>query len=147
MHKDLPTQVLFVRIMQREYPDLGTCLLVDSSPNLVLKHYHAVFDNHVGWNRCAHVTETLASLGCLNRDYMKIRKFREDLTLRISSIDRRVLGSEAPCPIGLVYDNENHFDPIQRTYGEVLDWFNGISEYLLMLEAFRQILVLQCRVL
>jgi hypothetical protein len=154
-HKTLPVTVRFIRMIQRSYPDVGDCLLVDSSPNLVLKHYHAVFDAFQSWQRITDITQTLACLGALNRDYMKIRKFRQDLTLRISSIDRALLGSEAPLPIGLVLSGE--YAPefagwlASQTYGQLLIdqeyVFLGISEYLQDLSAYRDVAAIPLQIL
>ena len=49
-------------------------------------NYHLVFDNAIGYNSCVRIIETLAQLGVLNRDYMKIRQWRGDMTLRVSPV-------------------------------------------------------------
>jgi hypothetical protein len=67
-----------------DYPDVGNCLVLQSSAH----GFHHVYGARLGWSRIVHVTETLAGLHILNADYMKIRKFRHDLTLRINTVDR-----------------------------------------------------------
>lgn len=83
-----------------EWPKVGDCLLILSSEGthrlgvrytrmgrpLVIyarDNYHLVFDNGIGYNLSCRICETLAHLGILNRDYVKIREFRGDMTLRV----------------------------------------------------------------
>lgn len=80
---------------------MGDALIVRSSPkplNVGVRYswnnhpwmkresdsYHLVFDNNIGYNLCCHICECLAELNILNRDYVKIRTFRGDMTLRVS---------------------------------------------------------------
>lgn len=72
------------RMIMREYPEVGCCLLVQSSN----EGFHLVFSRKMAWSRICHVSKVLASLGTLNRDYIRIREFRHDLTLRVTPIDR-----------------------------------------------------------
>lgn len=89
------------RMIQREYPKVGDCLIVRTSdkPDRVrliynkwgrplVRHdrqnFHLVFDNLIGYNSCCRIIVTLAGLGILNRDYVRIREFRGDMTLRVS---------------------------------------------------------------
>ena len=92
---------LAVKIMDA-WPEVGECLVVLSSPapltvelryswnnwpwiKTTRSNYHLVFDNQVGYNKCCRICECLAGLGVLNRDYVKLREFRGDMTLRVSS--------------------------------------------------------------
>jgi hypothetical protein len=76
-----------------------------------------------------HICRTLTGLLIVNRNFVVVRTFREDLTLRVSSIDRGLEKSEAPKPIAWIYaDNGN--------YGTGKE-FSGIRNYLDVLSAFR----------
>ncbi len=83
-----------------EWPKVGDCAILRSSvkPDQIrlihnkwgrplLYHdrnnYHLVFDNGIGYNSCVRICEVLAGLGILNPDYVKIRQFRGDMTLRV----------------------------------------------------------------
>lgn len=85
----------------KQYPKVGSALICLSSQKpyrqwlrytstakpLIcrsLPSYHAIFDNNIGYNTCGKIIETLAGLNILNEDYVKIRDFRGDMTLRIS---------------------------------------------------------------
>lgn len=138
---------LLTKMVQRDYPFVGHALMVQSS----IGKYHVVFDDIISWSKITHVTQTLACLGVLNRDYMKIRKFREDLTLRISSVDRGFKQSLAPVPVGFVLLS-NASEELQRacktlTYAEVSKLFQGIDFYLSALSAYRNFSGLPSRLL
>ena len=113
--------VKFIRILQQEYPDIGDCLLCESSQN----KFHCIFNNFITWKRAIHIYKVLMGLGILNRNFIKTRTFREDLTLRVSSVDRGIRQSDAPKPIGIIkfqaLPSEDH----------------GIQEYLTVLSAYR----------
>lgn len=87
--------------LQTAYKTLGNCLLVLSytgtgeqrirytrrgRPLQVRNrdNYHLVFDASIGYNSCCRIISILAGLGILNRDYLYIRSFRGDMTLRVS---------------------------------------------------------------
>jgi len=93
--------MLLARLIQQFYIKVGDALIIISSvgtykqrirytkygrPLVVrsLDNYHVVFDATIGYNSCCRIISTLAVLGILNRDYLKIRTFRGDMTLRIS---------------------------------------------------------------
>jgi len=65
-------------MVYKNYPFLGTYLILHSSRD----NFHVVYDRKIGWNRILKIVSTLAQLHLLNADYMRIRKFRGDLTLR-----------------------------------------------------------------
>ncbi len=90
------------RLIMREYPEVGDCLILRSSEGdgaISLKYdnyqrpyhrvngdsFHLVFDGLIGYNKACRIIEALAGVHVLNRDYVKIREFRGDMTLRISS--------------------------------------------------------------
>lgn len=102
-------------IIMRNWVKLGDCLIVESSDKdyrIETKYsyqhlpyhkvsrpsYHLIFDNKVGYDLCMRACETLAELGVLNRDYVKIRTFRGDMTLRVSHQNMSD-GSVKPAPI------------------------------------------------
>ncbi len=86
-----------------EWPKVGDCLILRSSdkPDRIrlvhnkwgrplLYHdrsnFHLVFDNGIGYNLSCRICGVLAGLGILNPDYLKIRKFRGDMTLRVGML-------------------------------------------------------------
>ena len=92
--------VSLVRQIMREWPKVGDCLILRSSvgrsllyirysrmgrPLLIYKrdNFHMVFDNGIGYNLCCRICRVLAEIGILNRDYVRIREFRGDMTLRV----------------------------------------------------------------
>ena len=100
--------------IQATWPKVGDCLIVKSSPKLldisvkyswnnhpwmkrVSDNYHLVFDNNIGYNSCCRVCEVLAELNILNRDYVKIRTFRGDMTLRVGHQNMST-GTVKPAP-------------------------------------------------
>lgn len=85
----------------KEFPEVGDCLILSTNDNeqrLDIKYdnyqrpyhkiksqgFHAVFDNVIGYNKCCKIIETLAGLRIINKDYSDIRRFRGDMTLRIT---------------------------------------------------------------
>lgn len=88
-------------MLMREYPHLGHALILCSSePKFIqrLKHlpmqlptpliyrhnYHIVFNNFIDYEASCKIIETLAELDVVNREYMRIREMRNDMTLRVS---------------------------------------------------------------
>jgi hypothetical protein len=85
----------------QEYPYLGDALIMCSSkPSfverrkhlpmqlpapLVRRHnYHVIFNNFIDYEASCKIIETLAELDVLNREYVRIRQMRNDMTLRVS---------------------------------------------------------------
>ena len=140
-----------VRSIQKEYPYVGDCLVVQSSFN----NFHVIFDSVISWKKITDIVITLAHLKLLDPDYMQIRSFRHDLTLRVSSIDRGHYGSDAPLPIGLILIDKNtpFFGEWLKTltWGELLkneeNYFKGVQWYLNALLAYQPISHLKIRVL
>lgn len=108
------------QLIIESYPDVGNCLILESStPSKqsylkyddkgvpleywVKQNYHLVFDAYVGYSRCVHIIETLAELNVLQSEYLEIRQFRGDMTLRVSPkwLHHRVI--EAPKTCAFVY--------------------------------------------
>jgi hypothetical protein len=114
-------------MIQKEYPFLGDCLISESSWD----GFHCIFDSKVTWAQIMRVCRALTHIGIVNRNYIAVRTFREDLTVRVSSIDRGLEKSEAPKPIALVFAKNG-------SYG-YNDRFSGIANYLDVLSAFRDL--------
>jgi hypothetical protein len=89
--------------IQRSWPEVGTALLVQTRadrtevdigykhlphpvPVILVYHgsYHLVFDNFIGYKRATDIILALVNLNILPQAYADIRKFRGDMTLRIS---------------------------------------------------------------
>jgi len=136
-----------IRMIQAEYRDVGDCLISESSND----GFHCIFDDRLSWSRIMQISRTLTGLGVVNRNFTKVRSFREDLTLRITSIDRGLERSEAPRPTVIlckwpliepykwIFRTPTFVNPL-KVYAEKADVsFSGIYEYLTCLSAFRQI--------
>jgi hypothetical protein len=89
------------RLIMDQYPEVGDVLILRSSEGsgrIDLKYdnfkrpyhrfegdgYHLVFSGKIGYNKACRIIEALAGVHVLNKDYVKIREFRGDMTLRIS---------------------------------------------------------------
>jgi hypothetical protein len=99
-----------------EWPEVGDCLILQSSVALLsvrLRYswnnwpwisvtrpgFHLVFDNCIGYNKACRICETLAGLNVLERDYLRIRTFRGDMTLRVSEAALSTGAKPAPEPV------------------------------------------------
>jgi hypothetical protein len=96
--------VALARMLQKEYPFVGDCLVVQCSDD----SYHLVFGNKLSWRKISKIVSTLAQLGILNEDYMKIRKFRKDLTLRISPKTEPLKQRDTPKPLLFLFNHYWH---------------------------------------
>jgi len=131
--------VLLVKLIQQQYAKVGDALIILSSigthrqrirytrygrPLVVrsLNNYHVVFDATIGYNSCCRIISTLAGLSVLNRDYVKIRTFRGDMTLRVSP--NAQLNGLKPMPHVVYYSQTKH--PYKRG--------GNIDKYLCMLK-------------
>jgi len=65
--------------VMKNYPEVGDCILLKTS-----RGWHLVFDNRIGYNKACTIIEHLAEQGYLEPNYVRIRKFRVDMTLRVS---------------------------------------------------------------
>lgn len=119
---------LAVMIM-KEHPKVGDCLTVLSSEyhnryGQPLQNWHLIFDNTLYWREIIYIVETLAYLGVLNKDYLWIRRFRGDMTLRISPKKSEVRLHPTPEPQTYIYNNN-----VSNSDG-------GIYQYLKALKTF-----------
>ena len=90
-----------IDMLFKEFPEIGDCLIVISSvgkDEIKTKYdnfqrlyhkrdrlnIHLIFDNLIGYNKASRICEILAGLFIINKGYSDIRRFRGDLTLRIS---------------------------------------------------------------
>lgn len=90
-----------ISMLMAQYPELGDCVILQSSTNSqsefwrsspfsspvkvrTAQNYHVVFNNYVPYEFSCHIIETLAYLGVLNAEYVRIREMRNDMTLRVS---------------------------------------------------------------
>ena len=106
-------------LIMAAWPEVGNCLIVLSSPAPLCvelryswnnwpwirtrrSNYHLVFDNQVGYNKCCRICACLAGVGVLNRDYVKLREFRGDMTLRVSSAPLSTGLKPRPLPRNLI---------------------------------------------
>ena len=104
-----------VRLIIRDYPEVGDCLILRSSEGdgrISTKHdnyqrpyhkldgdsFHLVFSGDIGYNKCCRIIEALAGCYILNKDYVKLREFRGDMTLRISP-QHLSTGKIKPAPV------------------------------------------------
>jgi len=134
-HKSLAQVAGLCRLIQESWPDVGDCLVLESSKSSPGKvtwiahtvgvlpiadkaNYHAIFDGLIGYDGCTKIIVSLVELDVLDFRYREIRKFRGDMTLRVG---RRVESRRVvPAPkIAL-------FLPASKPYFAV----GGISMYL-----------------
>ena len=135
----LDKAVKIVKMIMEEWREVGDCLILLSSDKiskLELRYswngapymkregsnYHLVFDGMIGWNKATRICETLAGLRILEKDYEKIRTFRGDMTLRISSA--HLLSGIKPPPVPVVAIKNKGYDGSG----------GGIAEYLKLRE-------------
>ena len=112
-----------IDLIMTEYPEVGDCLLIVSSWKkelLELKHaierypyvrikrpcFHLVFCAHIGYNKCVKIIEALAEVGILNQEYVKLRRWRGDMTLRVSPSILTSGVKEAPFPITYIRNKQ-----------------------------------------
>ena len=106
-----------VQILMQEYPHVGDAVILGSStrklffkvthppfstPQLRVGRncYHVVFDNYIPYEESCVIIETLAHIGVLNEEYVRIREMRNDMTLRVT---KSVLMDETkPAPVPLL---------------------------------------------
>lgn len=112
----LPKVARLTRMIMDQWPEVGDALIMRSSEGsgrIDLKYdnyhrpyhkldgdsYHLIFNNTIGYNKCCRIIEALAGVHILNRDYVKLREFRGDMTLRVSP---QVLASGVkPAPVAV----------------------------------------------
>jgi len=71
--------------------------------------YHLIFSSPIGYDKCMAIIECLAALDVLNEDYVNIRRFRGDMTLRVTCRveSRRVVMQ--PRPVMLLWNYTQKF--------------------------------------
>lgn len=106
------------KLIMRDYNKVGDCVIMRSSKGSGKEYlrytrmgralriykrdnYHLVFDNGIGYNTSCRICAVLASIGILNKDYVRIREFRGDMTLRVSS--SILLAGNKPVPVQVAY--------------------------------------------
>ncbi|MEM2261229.1 MAG: hypothetical protein QXK24_02130 [Ignisphaera sp.] len=108
------------KMIMKYYSDVGDCLIVKCAEN----SYHLVFGNKLSWKRISHIVTVLAELQVLNEDYLKIRKFRKDLTLRVSPKITPLVNKGTPVPVMFIWnDKAPKHDCLIKNYLEVLSAF------------------------
>ena len=92
---------MLTRMIMAQWPEVGDALILRSSEGsgridtrydnfhrpyhrLDGDSYHVVFDGLIGYNKACRIIGALAGVHVLNRDYVKLREFRGDMTLRVS---------------------------------------------------------------
>lgn len=130
-----------------EWPEVGDCLVLRSSESplrievkyswnnqpwisVTRSSYHLVFDNVIGYNKACRICETLAELKILQRDYMRIRQFRGDMTLRVSEAALSTGVKPAPKPVEYLINTrqkwrDRRIDEYLSFRGAVLGLFTG----------------------
>jgi hypothetical protein len=108
-----------VRMIMQHYHEVGNALILVSSrpffngkwiyppynvPQFkVQKHnYHVIFNNYIGYENCCKIIETLANLGIINEQYVRIRQMRNDMTIRTSKTECVGHTKHKPYPIEFV---------------------------------------------
>lgn len=146
----------YVRAMARkimwEWPKVGDCLILCSSekpdkirlifnkwgrPLLIhdRHNFHLIFDNGIGYNLSCRICWVLAELGILNPDYVKIREFRGDMTLRVGPTFTHDEVKPPPKVVERVYNNyttrrDGYIDQYlkMKKIGELLLLTQGYAE-------------------
>ena len=143
--------IRLIKMIQKDWPCVGDCLISESSWD----GFHCIFDDKLSWFKIMEICRVLQGLKILNRDYIKVRTFREDLTVRVSSIDRGEEKSEAPIPKIMLLSPDSPDKPQTLTCSEMIQdyldgthvGFSGICDYLLALSAFRPLSSLTVQIL
>jgi len=105
----------------REYPELGDCLIMESSTQECQRHtainkrgiprliqsknsYHLIFDNEIPYSKSIQIMNTLIDLDILPQRYRTVRAFRGDMTLRVSPIILHDKIKQAPTPEAYIFN-------------------------------------------
>jgi len=133
------------RAIMHSWPEVGSCLVVlsserdleieckyswDNKPWIRVKrdNYHLVFNNDIGYNKIATICETLGVLNVLEGSFIKMRKFRGDLTLRVSPSILTTGVKPAPHPVvGLRNYEADHEDGEILEYLRILGLVSGFT--------------------
>lgn len=141
----LPKVVGLAKMIMREYSYVGDCLIMlSSSPkNESNIHYcpdkgvrfihkrhnfHLIFNNFISYELCCVIIETLAYLGVINEEYIRIREMRNDMTLRLSPTILTSGVKPSPKPLLCI---RNPYTKVKGSmllnYQAVYDAVNGLS--------------------
>lgn len=125
-HTSLFKAVKIAKMIQKEYPDVGDCLVVESSKD----HYHLVFDDVLEWEQIVRIISTLAALNIVEKNYRDVRNFRRDLTLRVSEKHTALNTRPVPEPVLLICCNHScdRAGKIEQ-YLNVLSCFNDHIDF------------------
>lgn len=110
-----------IKIIMLHYPQVGHALImVSSMPKQVEKwnyppektpifrrskyNYHVIFNNFIGYESCCKIIETLAFLGIINEQYVRIREMRNDMTIRTSKTVCVTHVKHKPYPIDFIFN-------------------------------------------
>lgn len=135
---------LLVRLIQREFPNVGDALIVQSSNHTPLQqllyipckpithmrignNYHVVFDNRIGYNACDYILQLLTDIGIFERIADKLRGLRRTMTLRISP-KIQLIGNQ-PCPLPLKVIKSKHTNKHDYMIAEYLAWLQVAWSY------------------
>lgn len=94
-----PKVLGLVQMIMKYYPYVGhACIMLSSTrkfkqqinytpPNglrvqTVRNNYHVIFDNFISYEASCKIIETLAHLDVIDKEYIRIREMRNDMTLR-----------------------------------------------------------------
>lgn len=130
----LSKAVLLSKMLIRDYPSIGDCLILKSSdgthritvkpqcePNKIIHYnrdnYMLVFNNIITYDLVCHIIEILAHLDIVDQAYFEIRKFRGDITLRVSSKSYSDRFIPPPERVAYVYH-----DSTCRRFGMILEF-------------------------
>lgn len=131
----LPKARKLVKMIIENFPFVGNALIMLSSERkfytmkiyhpinpvkqlTIRENYHVIFDAEHDFQKFFKIFDTLVHFGILEKDYLKIRNFRGDMTLRVSGT-RRTIGYK-PAP--------EYADYIRNKKGK--KGGNGIGDYL-----------------
>jgi hypothetical protein len=114
------------RMIREEWPWVGMCLVVESSP----MHHHLVYDSKLPWGMITSIVQTLAALGVVEKNYAQVRTFRRDLTLRVSDKHGVERYRPVPKPLYLIGYNLVSGQPYGvRRYLQTLQAFINLDEF------------------
>lgn len=101
------------KLIQTEYSEVSNCLIVKSSDAVVVhkrhelypwltisethrESYHLIFDGEMSYEKCMNIITTLAGCDVLNKQYLFVREWRGDMSLRVSR--KLTIQRDAPPP-------------------------------------------------
>ena len=123
------------KLIQKEFKDLGGFWVLESSVSKndsvklgyfykqrkpfeyrKLNNYHLVYTNKVKWSRIMKIVKILAELGVLNKDFIQIRNFRGDLTLRVNEKIGHKETKPKPKPLNFIKGLTGKDDKLDYNY-------------------------------